>query len=1110
MLQFILGKSGSGKTAKALNILSELRKKGDAKLLMLVPDQNSFETEKAFLNILGAGASRDVKVFGFNRLCDYVFKQTGNIPRNVIDDGVRRIILTKAIKECQDNLNFFASAKTRKSALELMLHSLSEWKKDNITPEMIAAASANIESETLRRKLSETSLVLEAYDAILSGTYIDPLDNLNSLNKILSENSLFEGYTIVVDSFSGFTYQQLEVISALMRRSKDFYITLNLDIEFKDSDVFSTTERTYKLVKRTAKRNGIEVKPDVVLSGIKRSDCEEISFIEKYALKSNDAEYTAKTDRVETFIASDIYREASFVARKIKSLIVDSGYNYSDIAVICRNISTYSGVLDTAFDKFEIPYFMNVPKDVFNRPVIRFISSALECVIYGFEREKLLAMLKTELLDLSEIEISDFENYLFTWNIGRSSLKKEFCSNPSGFEKLTKDDMSKLAVIEATRKFAVEPLIRFQSACKNATVKTISKALYQLMTDYNLERSVDRFYDKLQAEGYLSEADEEVRVYNLFTIALDKLVATAGEDVVDLKEYKQYLDYLISDIKFSDIPSYQDQVNVGVADRVRLSNAKVVFVIGAVDGVFPSIPKTAGAFSETERRILIENNIPLTDSLEYLAAHEKYLAYCALTSPSEKLIVSFYTGNFAGEAFRPSEIYNEIERLFPNRVHSTSMDVNEALDLFSESQAFDYLAEKYSDNSSEISSLKEYFSGLDSYRLNISRIENVLNKKPFRIENKQNAEELFNKNMNISASQLEKYYLCAFQYFCNYGLRVRERKSAEIDAIQVGKVIHYVLENFLKIHNKSVLNNLSDEDIKSTVDIIVRDYANELYGGLEDKPASFRNLVDRLKQNVFSLIKQLISQLAHSDFTPVDFELQIGFDGEIPAYKVDIDSQHSVSVNGFVDRVDISEKNEDEYYIRIVDYKTGKKVFKLQDILHGINMQMLIYLRAVGNNGEKYYNKKLIPSGILYMPAFAPVINSSEKDVSKKFNDSLKMNGLVLNDADVISRMDNSGDYIKLNKKLIDDKYSETLADKSQFNLIFEHIDNTIRQMGINLLDGRVEASPIKGVENGCKYCPYDSVCLRKYGDSYRYFDKADAKDVFTTLEKGAENVEQN
>lgn len=1107
MLQFILGKSGSGKTTQAVNILSELRKSGDTKLLMLVPDQNSFETETAFLNILGAGDSRDVKVFGFNRLCDYVFKQTGNIPRNVIDDGVRRIILTKAIKECQDNLNFFASAKTRKSVLELMLHSLSEWKKDNITPEMISEACENIESETLRRKLGETSLVLEAYDAVLSGTYIDPLDNLNSLNRILSENPLFEDYTIVMDSFSGFTYQQLEVISALMRRSKDFYITLNLDVEFKESDVFSTTERTYKLIKRIAKRNQIEVKPDIILSEIKRSYHEEFSFIEKYALKTNDAEYAAKTDRVETFIASDIYREASFVARKIKSFVVDGGYNYSDIAVICRNIATYSGVLDTAFDKFEIPYFMNVPKDVFNRPVIRFISSALDCVIYGFEREKLLSMLKTELLDLSEVEISDFENYLFTWNVDRSSLKKEFCSNPSGFEKLTKEDTIKLAAIEATRKFAVEPLIKFQIACKNATVKTISQALYELMTDYKLESAVDRLYDKLQSEGYLTEADEEVRVYNLFTTALDKVVATAGDDAVDLKDYKQYLEYLISDISFSDIPSYQDQVNVGVADRVRLSDAKVVFVIGAVDGVFPSIPKTAGAFSETERRILIENNIPLTDSLEFLAAHEKYLAYCALTSPSEKLIVSFYTGNFAGESFRPSEIYNEIERLFPNRLHSTSIDVNEAFELFSESQAFDYLAEKYSENSAEISALKDYFSSLDSYRLNISRIENVLNKKPFRIENKQNAENLFGKNMNISASQLEKYHLCAFQYFCNYGLRVRERKSAEIDAIQVGKVVHYVLENFLKKHNKSVLNSLSDDNIKSSVDSIVVDYTDEFYGGLEDKPASFLNLVDRLKQNVFALIKQLISQLSHSDFKPVDFELQIGTDGEIPAYRVDIDNEHSVSVNGFVDRVDISEKSEDEYYIRIVDYKTGEKVFKLYDILHGINMQMLIYLRAVGKNGEKYYNKKLTPSGILYMPAFAPVINSTEKDIQKKFSDSLKMNGLVLNDEDVINRMDNSGNYIKLSKKLIDDKYSETLADKAQFNLIFKHIDNTIRQMGINLLDGRVEASPIMGIENGCKYCPYDSVCLRKYGDSYRYFDKADAKEVFTTLE-GAENVE--
>ena len=490
MLQFILGKSGSGKTTKAVNILSELRKSGNTKLLMLVPDQNSFETETAFLNILGAGLCRDVLVFGFNRLSDYVFKQTGNIPHNVIDDGVRKIIISKAIDECQDNLKFFSSLKTRKSVLELMLHSLSEWKKDNITPEMINSACETIKNETLTRKLGETSLVLEAHDAILSGTYIDPLDNLNRLNSILSDSTLFEDYTIVADSFSGFTYQQLEVLTTLMRRSKDFYVTLNLDPDYKNSDVFFTTNRTYKLIKRMAKRCGIDINPDIILAERVRSSIDEFSFLEKYALKVNDNVYDKTTENIETFIASDIYREAGFVARRIKSLVVDSGYDYSDIAVICRDISMYSGILDTTFDKFDIPYFMNVPKDVFNRPVIRFISSALECVIYGFERERLLSMLKTGLVNLSEIEISDFENYLFTWNIDRSSIKSEFTFNPSGLERMTPSDEKKLGEIEATRKFAVEPLVRFQNNCKKASVEMISKALFELMNDFNLESTV--------------------------------------------------------------------------------------------------------------------------------------------------------------------------------------------------------------------------------------------------------------------------------------------------------------------------------------------------------------------------------------------------------------------------------------------------------------------------------------------------------------------------------------------------------------------------------------------------------------------------------------------
>ncbi len=1104
MLQFILGKSGSGKTTAALKILGDLRKKGDKKLLMLVPDQNSFETETAFLNLLGAGMSRDVLVFGFNRLCEYVFENSGKLPQNVIDDGVRKIIMSKALDECVDNLSFFSSSKTRKSVLDLMLHSLKEWKKNNISVEMMEAVSENLDNESLKNKLIETSLVLSAYDALLSETYIDPLDNLKRLDLILEDSGFFEDHTIVVDSFSGFTRAQLEVISSLMRRCKDMYVTLNLDVERADRELFATTERTRKQIKRIASKLGVGIKPDIVLGEVLRTENDELKFLEKHALTLNSAVYEQKTDNIETFIASDIYAEADFAASTVARLICDEGYSYNDIAVVARDLSAYNGILEEAFGKYDIPYYLSFPRDIFTQPLARFISSALDFLIFGYDREALLSMLKSGVSGLSQLEISELENYMFVWNIDRSRLKKEFTNNPSGFGAMTENDEAALLRVEKTRQRVIAPLLKLGES-SGGTALEITRALYGLLSDFDVEDCVNRLYDKLSGQGLLFEANEQIRIYNLIIEAFDKLVAAVGDNKLTLKKYKEYLDYLISDIKFSDIPRYQDQVEIGSADRIRLLDKKAVILIGAVDGVFPSIPKTSGVFTENERRILIDNDIPLTDTLEQLAAHEKYLAYCALTSPENKLIVSCYTGDMSGGTYLPSVILTELARLFPNRVNRSSYDIDMTKRLYSERQAFDYLAENYLSEAPEVGELKRYFERAEGFSNDLSRIDSALEKAPFKITNRRFSEKLFGTNIRISASQIEKYNLCAFQYFCNYGLRAKERLRAEMDPIQIGTVVHYALEGFLRAHNKSELTALSEGRIRDSIDEIMLAYAEENFGGLADKDNAFLHLFARLKENVVLLVKHLILQLSHSDFVPVDFELGIG--GEIPSYTVDLADGGSVSVNGFIDRVDVCLKNEDEYYVRIVDYKTGKKTFNLYEILYGINMQMLIYLRAVACNGERYYGKKLTPAGILYMPASAPIVNADGKDAEKEIGKGLMMNGLILKDETVLKHMDNSGEFIKLSKKNLNGEYSDTLATSSQFDDIFRRIDDAIREMGESLLSGRVEASPIKGVENGCAFCPYDSVCLRSYGDSYRYAEKKNAKEVYDEL-KGDDTSE--
>lgn len=1103
MVNIILGSAGSGKTTTALNILSKLCKEGNNKLMILVPDQSSFDTETAFLDLVGPKLCSNILVFGFSRLCDYVFKETNTIEQNIIDDGVRRIIMSMALDETELKLDMFGKSNNRKSVLDLMLHSLKECKKDNITTEMLRKAAKISADTTLNTKLNETSLVLDAYEALISNTYIDPLERLNRLKNILIDFPVFKDYTIVMDGFSGFTANQLEIIEILMKLSKDFYITINLDKSRRDLDFFATTNRTYKAIKSIAKHNSFDLAPDTILDQGYRYKNDDLLFLERNIFNFAQNKYDQKAENIQLFSAENIYGEAKYVASRIKSLVIEQGYNYRDIAVISRDHSKYSGILDAVFDKYQIPFFMDVPQDIYTRPVVRFICCAIDFILQGFDREALLSLLKTQLLPMSETQIADIENYLFVWDIDGKELCAPFTGNPSGFEAITSDDEAKLEKIEAVRASLIAPLTTFADSTKEATCLEISKALYKLISDFDLQSALNRMFNT-DDETLLVEAKEEVKVYNMLMESLDKLVAVTGSKHMTLKKFKEYLDFMIGDIKLSSIPRYQDQVLVGTADRVRLNDPKAVFVIGAIDGEFPSIPQTAGVFTETERRILTTLDVPLTDFLEELTCHEKYLAYSTLTAPFHKLFVTCYKCDYAGNSYSPSSIITELFEIFPCNQLVNSFEVDTKSYIWTEKNAFEILSQFFKNTNGDIEALRLYFSGIDGYKSVMDNISSTLENKPKSIKNKEITEKLFGKDMHISASQLEVYNLCAFRYFCQYGLRAKERRTASIDAMQFGNVVHYFLEKFLKKYNKEAINTLSDEEIKVSIDEILLDFANESFGGLEDKSKSFICLFQRLKQNIFNLIKQIIRQLQFSDFIPHDFELQIGKGEGLPEYKKELDDNHSVAVNGYIDRVDLMELNDDQCYVRIVDYKTGNKEFKLSEILYGINMQMLIYLKSVVENGEEFYGKKLIPTGILYMPSTTADIDgdsiTTDEKITAEMDKNFKMNGLILNDEEVINHMDRSGKFIKLPRTIKNGIFSNNVATREQFDYIFKHIDETIISMGNSLFEGKIEAQPLKGIKDGCAYCPYGSVCCFKHGDKYRFKQALDIPDIYKSL----------
>ena len=1091
MLRFILGKSGSGKSTEALRIAGELAD-NNLPIMLIVPDQSTFECEKTLLDVFGAKKAEKVLVFGFSRLCKYVFELTGNSANNVIDEGTRAVVMSLALEELTEKLSLLSS-KGNKSLVDVMLQTVSDLKKSSVTSNELRGASKLVEDETLKTKLNETALISDTFDALVSQSYIDPMDDLTRLNDILLKNNILKDYTIIFDGFSGFTMQQLNVVRNLMRDCTATYFTLTLDpLTDGSEEVFTTSHQTYKILKEYAKRDGVNIKVPIKLTDLHRFKNDELALLEQNIFRTHIEPLEIVPENICVYNAVDMYDECEYVARKIKHLVIEKGYLYSDISVICHDTEPYKGILSEILEKYEIPYFSDEHADIDVKPVIRLVNSIFRCLIYDFDREDVLALLKSGLTEFSVEEISLFENYLFVWNVSGSAFKNEFVQNPKGYsEKFSDYDKDVLAKVENLRKSIVEPLTAFKENAKDKNGLEISKLFYALLEELKVPDALRRMYAEFEKSDDKAVGAEQIRIWNMFMSVLDKTAAVIGTKTMTIKRYYELLSLQISAMQLSDIPRTIDCVTITTAQRVRISKQKASFLIGCVDGIFPAIPHTSGIFSPFELKMLAMNEIELGDDFAALNNLETFMAYSCMTSASEYISVSFYSSDITGTSYQPSEIVLQCTKVFKNICVNDKMDFDSKKEsMYALRPAFDTIAEMIGKGKKVPDSLLKVFSENPEYSAKLDSLINAKNKVPLKIFDKKNAEKLFGENLNISASQLEKFNLCRFSYFCNYGLNVRERLKAEINPMQYGTLVHYLLERFFSEYSKEQYSSMSDDELFEIVNTYLLEYSVSYFGEEQTKSNSFKYRLKTILDNVIYLMKHIMLELSQSEFFVADCELKIGED--IPSYTITLPDGHKIAVCGSVDRVDIMQRNG-VTYLRVIDYKTGTKQFKLSDILYGINLQMLLYLHSIESFDSDKYGK-VTPAGILYMPATVPYISAdSLKSIEKlpdELNKNLKMNGLLLKDTEIIHGMDktDAATYIPVKIKAGEPVSATSLATLEEFGKIFKKVDMLIAEMGKNIYDGNIEAKPLKGGHDSCEYCPYDSVCAYRQSSPINCF----------------------
>ncbi|HEX6922328.1 MAG TPA: helicase-exonuclease AddAB subunit AddB, partial [Bacillales bacterium] len=136
-LRFMLGRAGSGKTSRFLEEVREkLRETPDGSpLVMLVPDQMTFETEYQLAAASELGGMTRAQVFSFGRLALNVLQQVGGVTRGRIDSVGINMMLRNIVEARKSELKVFQRASDQQGFYELLEEMMTELKRYQFTPE---------------------------------------------------------------------------------------------------------------------------------------------------------------------------------------------------------------------------------------------------------------------------------------------------------------------------------------------------------------------------------------------------------------------------------------------------------------------------------------------------------------------------------------------------------------------------------------------------------------------------------------------------------------------------------------------------------------------------------------------------------------------------------------------------------------------------------------------------------------------------------------------------------------------------------------------------------------------------------------------------------------
>ncbi len=1109
------------------------------KQLLIVPEQNTLTTDTQLINKSQNNAFLFANVLSFKRLAFYVLNETEVGSKENLTNIGRILVIKKVLHEVQDELVYFKNSITRPGFATQISETLNQMARYNFKSDefnnLIDIFNSKSNSTSFQLKLKDLNLIFNAFNKKIEENYFTTDDLLHILAKNIKHSEYIKGLDVYINSFYSYSVLENTVILELAKYCNSLIITLplskkdNLDTlrsnEVELSDFYFEPKKAAKqLLKLFDNTENLKVEFEHLKSMSRNENIQYLldNYGKSVTTKKQQEKKDFADNTVQFYECENKYAETEFIANLINEKIIE-GYRYKDIVLVCPDIDSYSYIIKNVFDKQNIPLFYDKKDMLFKNRVVECICSALDVVVKNFKYESLFRFLKSGVIDFETEKLSMFENYIVEygirnymwnferWSYGQHSVKQVYdLDEINEFKNLVLDLLSPLQNKKLTIKEHCRNLYDFIE--KIEVFKYIETKVIDENTPINVKRELELVWSK--------------------TIEIiEQMYDVLGEEVVTLEEFVSIFESGVREEDFGHIPTYDDQVVIANINRSKIESAKVMIFMDCTDRNYPKYTEQNIIFDTEECENILNTGYKILDSsLERLYA-QNLAMYLYIAKVENELIFTKAKATFKGDELKPAKVVVNIQKLLNKP--------------FTEDTTVKFT---YSNKESVKRNIKSYAKNDDVFnwyknatgRINRELFENIENEEFFNYNlSKDIIEKLYGNEILASVSKFEKYVQCPYAYHLTYNIKGRPKREYQANSMDYGQLFHKLFEIFVTNVQLAKTNwkDIDDEYISKFVDEQIEFVIINMNKEIFTRDSRYKVYLDRIADISKISIKAIVYHIVSGEYEEIYSEASFkNKGGDLNVLNVKIGDKN-IRVSGEIDRVDlmrVTEKDDDgnlveNCYVKIVDYKSSKKSFSLNDFYNGIQLQLIVYLDSVLKNSERLLKNTrfdtINEAGVFYFTAQNPILDKSiVKDIAevdKEILQQFRMNGIFNGNENVVyaidkflkkpeelkSLGDGYNDY-KSDSDVINAKYttkgefysSSGNVDKENMKMYREYSNSKIKDIGESIFEGNIEAKPVKNKDFVyCTYCNFKNICMIELKDDkgkYKELEQLSAGEI--------------